>query len=249
MFQYNQMMLTSLLIIYPIFSALCIVFIFYKLDKSKFAIHGVAPSYISSLALTFGLFASLTAGDVWKRIDQENAFITAEASSLRTILKISDYLFTNAEKSDEAREYVNDYIINEQRLLTATRNTGEIYTAPSQPLAKLSELYKSESFTNDLLIRETYLKTLIELRSARFQRLEAAKSHLSIYKLLGIAIFGTLTQIAIVLSHAGNFRAQFASVFLFSGAFVAIMGLLTIFESNKVFASLVSFSPLLDSFM
>jgi hypothetical protein len=30
---------------------------------------------------------------------------------------------------------------------------------------------------------------------------------------------------------------------------VAIMGLLTIFESNKVFASLVSFSPLLDSFM
>jgi hypothetical protein len=249
MFQYNQTMLTSLLIIYPIFSALCIVFIFYKLDKSKFAIHGVAPSYISSLALTFGLFASLTAGDVWKRIDQENTFITAEANSLRTMLRISDYLFANTEKSDEAREYVKDYIINEQRLLTATRNTGEIYTAPSQPLTKLLELYKSEEFTSDPLIRETYLRTVIELKSARFQRLEAAKSHLSIYKLLGIAIFGTLTQIAIVLSHAGNARAQFASVFLFSGAFVAIMGLLTIFESNKVFASLVSFTPLLDAFM
>ena len=240
-------MLTSLLIIYPIFSALCIVFIFYKLDKSEFAIHGVAPSYISSLALTFGLFASLTAGDVWKRIDQENTFITAEANSLRTILRISDNFFNNTEKSDEAREYVKDYIINEQRLLTATRNTGEIYTAPSQPLTKLLQLYKSEDFTNDPLIRETYLKTVIELRSARFQRLEAAKSHLNIYKLLGIAIFGTLTQIAIVLSHAGNFRAQFASVFLFSGAFVAIMGLLTIFESNKVFASLVSFTPFLDA--
>ena len=247
MFQYNQKMLTSLLIIYPVFSAIFIIFVFYKLDKSKYKIYGVAPSYISSLALTFGLFASLTAGDVWKRIDQENAYITSEADSLRTIQRMADNFIANPEQVNEIKEYVKEYIINEQRLLTATRNTGEIYTAPSQPLTELLKIYKSEELAKDPIIQETYLKTVIELRSARFKRLEAAKSHLNIYKLLGIAIFGTLTQIAIVLSHAGNFRAQFASVFLFSGAFVAIMGLLTIFESNRVFASLVTFTPLVDA--
>jgi hypothetical protein len=240
-------MLTTLLLIYPIFSAICIVFVFYKLDKSKYKIFGVAPSYISSLALTFGLFASLTAGDVWKRIDLENSYVTAEADSLRTILRIADNFITNPEEADEIREHVKNYITNEQRLLSATSATGEIYTATSQPLTDLIQIYKSEELTKDPVIHEAYFKTVIELRSARFKRLEAAKSHLNIYKLLGIAIFGTLTQIAIVLSHAGNRRAQFASVFLFTGAFVAIMGLLTIFESNRVFASLVTFTPLSDA--
>lgn len=125
-----------------------------------------------------------------------------------------------------------------------------LYTSEkSQPLTNLIEIYKSEEFTKDPVINQTYFKTVFELRSARFKRLEAAKSHLNIYKLIGIAIFGTLTQIAIVLSHAGNLRAQIASVFLFSAAFIATMGLLTIFESNKVFASLVDFTPFLDVFM
>ena len=182
-----------------------------------------------------------------KRIDLENSYVTAEADSLRTILRIADNFITDPEEASEIREYVKNYITNEQRLLSATRATGEIYTTISQPLSNLIQIYKSEELKKDPVIHEAYLKTVIELRSARFKRLEAAKSHLNIYKLLGIAIFGTLTQIAIVLSHAGNRRAQFASVFLFTGAFFAIMGLLTIFESNRVFASLVTFAPLSDA--
>lgn len=233
----------------PFLSGVIFLVLLFKLENSKYKISGVAPSYISSLALTFGLFASLTATDVWRRIDQENNYLVAEANSLRTIRRFADIFAENPEIKNELKEHLSNYINNEQRLLTATRNTGEIYTAMSQPLTEIFNLVATDKITTNSRINEKILDELITLRKARFQRLETAKSHLNIFKLLGIAIFGMLTQIAIGLGHAGNFRAQVASVLLFSAAFSAIMGLLTIFENNSIFSYLVIFTPFFDVMM
>ena len=233
----------------PFLSGAIFLFLLFKLENSKFKVSGVAPSYISSLALTFGLFASLTATDVWRRIDQENNYLVAEANSLRTIRRFADIFAENPEIKNELRGHLTNYINNEQRLLTATRNTGEIYTASSQPLTEMFNLVAENKITANARINEKILDELITLRKSRFQRLETAKSHLNIFKLIGIVIFGMLTQIAIGLGHAGNFRAQVASVLLFSAAFSAIMGLLTIFENNSVFSYLIIFTPFFDVMM
>ena len=133
------------------------------------------------------------------------------------------------------------------RLNSATQNTGEIYVGINQAWAGLYKIAMDSQFiTKNSHLQEKFLSTVLDLKSFRFQRLESSKSHISIYKLIVITIFGVLTQFAIALCHAGEFRALLATVTLFSVAFSVAMGFLTIFESNSIFASLISFEPFID---
>lgn len=239
------MIQTITIILFPLLSGIFTIYAFNKLDHSKFQVRGVTPPYFAALVLMFSLFASLTAGDVWQRISKDNALITSEADSLRSILRYSEYL--DATNKEKVIELVEHYKLNELRLNSATQNTGEIYVGINQAWAGLYKIAMDSQFiTKNSHLQEKFLSTVLDLKSFRFQRLESSKSHISIYKLIVITIFGVLTQFAIALCHAGEFRALLATVTLFSVAFSVAMGFLTIFESNSIFASLISFEPFID---
>lgn len=227
----------------PLLMGALTVYLFNRLDNSRFQVRGVVGPYFAALALLFGLFSSLTASDVWQRIGKANTLVCAEVNSLRSLLRLSETLGPNATK---IKTTINDYVKEIQQ--SEFIDKKDIPSA--MPVESLNRLYQiaadPANFNNVAPIQAEFLKSLEQVRSAHLERIELRKTHLSSTKLLIIFIFGLLTQFSIALCHAGNSRASWASVMLFSVAFSAAITVLTVFENPANFSSMISTSALAD---
>jgi hypothetical protein len=227
----------------PLLMGIATVHLFNRLDNSRFQVRGIVGPYFAALALMFGLFSSLTASDVWQRIGKANTLVCAEVNSLRSLLRLSETLGPN---SIEIKNTINDYVKEIQQ--SEFMDKQDI---PSTMAAEaLNRLYliaaDPANFNHVSPIQSEFLRSLEQVRSAHLERIELRKTHLSNTKLLIIFIFGLLTQFSIALCHAGNTRASWASVMLFSVAFSAAVTVLTVFENPASFSSMISTSSLAD---
>ena len=227
----------------PLLMGIATVHLFNRLDNSRFQVRGIVGPYFAALALMFGLFSSLTASDVWQRIGKANTLVCAEVNSLRSLLRLSETLGAN---SIEIKNTINDYVKEIQQ--SEFMDKQDI---PSTMAAEaLNRLYliaaDPANFNHVSPIQSEFLRSLEQVRSAHLERIELRKTHLSNTKLLIIFIFGLLTQFSIALCHAGNIRASWASVMLFSVAFSAAVTVLTVFENPASFSSMISTSSLAD---
>ena len=227
----------------PLLMGIATVLLFNRLDNSRFQVRGIVGPYFAALALMFGLFSSLTASDVWQRIGKANTLVCAEVNSLRSLLRLSETLGPN---SIEIKNTINDYVKEIQQ--SEFMDKQDI---PSTMAAEaLNRLYliaaDPANFNHVSPIQSEFLRSLEQVRSAHLERIELRKTHLSNTKLLIIFIFGLLTQFSIALCHAGNTRASWASVMLFSVAFSAAVTVLTVFENPASFSSMISTSSLAD---
>ena len=227
----------------PLLMGALTVYLFNRLDDSRFQVRGVVGPYFAALALLFGLFSSLTASDVWQRIGKANTLVCTEVNSLRSMLRLSETLGPNAIKM---KSTINDYLKEIQQ--SEFTDKKEIPSAmPVEPLNRLYQIAADPAnFNNITPIQSEFLKSLEQVRSAHLERIELRKTRLSGTKLLIIFIFGLLTQFSIALCHAGNPRASWASVMLFSVAFSAAITVLTVFENPANFSSMISTSALVD---
>ncbi len=233
----------AIAVLFPLLSGALVVYGFNRLDSSVYQVKGVVGPYFAALALLFGLFASLTAGDVWQRVSKANAQITSEANAMRTLLRISQAM----DRSDlRVGDLLHAYTDRENATEKTIENTGRV---DIQSTSEIEALFKTAidpaNFSNNVVQAE-FLKALVQLRSARFERLEANKAHLAMYKLVVLGFFGVLTQIAIALCHPANYRALLCSVMLFSIAFSCTMGFVTMFENNEIFSSLLNLNQFED---
>jgi hypothetical protein len=159
------------------------------------------------------------------------------------LLRLSETLGPN---SIEIKNTINDYVKEIQQ--SEFMDKQDI---PSTMAAEaLNRLYliaaDPANFNHVSPIQSEFLRSLEQVRSAHLERIELRKTHLSNTKLLIIFIFGLLTQFSIALCHAGNTRASWASVMLFSVAFSAAVTVLTVFENPASFSSMISTSSLAD---
>lgn len=227
----------------PLLMGIATVYLFNRLDNSRFQVRGIVGPYFAALALMFGLFSSLTASDVWQRIGKANTLVCAEVNSLRSLLRLSETLGPN---SIEIKNTINDYVKEIQQ--SEFKDKQDI--PATMPVEALSRLYliaaDPANFNQVSPIQSEFLRSLEQVRSAHLERIELRKTHLSNTKLLIIFIFGLLTQFSIALCHAGNTRASWASVMLFSVAFSAAVTVLTVFENPASFSSMISTSSLAD---
>jgi len=213
------------------------------LDKSKFQVRGVVGPYFAALALLFGLFASLTASDVWQRIGKANTLVSAEVNGLRSLLRLSEIM---GPETVIIKGIVHDYAREMQEV-----EFSHAQAIPSaNALEALNRLYQiaadPANFNRVPAMQTEFFKAIEQVRSAHLERIELRKSHLSSTKLLIIFIFGLLTQFAIALCHAGNKRASWAAVMLFSLAFSAAIFVLTKFEDPASFSSMISTTAIAD---
>lgn len=199
--------------------------------------------YFAALALLFGLFASLTAGDVWQRVSKANAQITSEANAMRNLLRITDAM----EKPElQVNQILHDYIDSEILIEGMIKQAGEVKINVSPAVEALFKIAVNPQNFPSIVVQAEFFKSVVELRSARFERLEANKTHLALYKIYILTLFGVLTQVAIAFCHSGNYRALLCSVMLFSIAFSSAMVFITAFERNQVFSSLLNVSQFND---
>lgn len=102
------------------------------------------------------------------------------------------------------------------------------------------------NFNNISPLQAEFLKSLEQVRSVHLKRIKLRKAHLSSTKLLIIFMFGLLTQFSIALCHAGNTKASWASVMLFSIAFSGAVIAMTLFENPANFSAMINASALAD---
>lgn len=234
----------QLFFLYPLLAGVLVSLGWQKLDQTRYAIRGVVGPYFAALALLFGLFASLTAGDVWQRVGRANTLVATEVNSLRSLLRLAEAVGPGAAVvATTVQRYATE--VEQQEF---ERSAAE--AANAAPLDAMRALYRiavdPTVFAGHPQAQAQFLASLEMVRSARLERLELRKAHLAPVKLKILFLFGVLTQIAIALCHAGNPRALGAAVMLFSLAFSACVAILTTFDDPRAFARLVSDQVLAD---
>ncbi len=212
----------------PLVLGIVVVKIIDFLERTRFPVRGISPSYFASVALLFGLFASLAATDAWQRTNKTTMALATEVSELRGILRIAE---TQPAEQSEIRKAIRTYIagVNEHEL--TAQGAGATLAPP--PLG-LHQLYligaKSGAFQDNSSVNSSYLSALEAVRAARVQRLELRRSHIPVRHFVILLLMGLLTQIAIGFSHGGNRVATTYSVMLFSVAFSAAIYFIEAFD-------------------
>ncbi len=228
----------------PIVMGILTVVLFNYIDQSKFQVRGVVGPYFAALALLFGLFTSLTASDIWQRAGKANTLVCTEANSLASLLEISK-IMAPAE-AVIIKSVVRDYT-RETQTIEFSDTKQALSTNAVEALHRLYAIAASPvNFNHVVPIQTEFLKSLEQARGAHLERIELKKRHLVPTKLLIIFIFGLLTQFSIALCHAGNTRASWASVMLFSLAFSAAVSVLTKFADPIGFSSMISATAIAD---
>ena len=167
---------------------------FYYLDRSRFSIRGVVGPYFSSVAILFGLFSSLLAAELWQRQNKEDVLFHVEMNGLQSMLHIADSLADAAAVRNAVRLYLDP---------AAHGDRPEGRPPSSAPPAgeALQRLYRLAAdpgtFKGNTVVNAAFLASLDAVRSAREDRTELHKAHVSPSKFFTLLLFGLLTQIAI----------------------------------------------------
>jgi len=206
-------------------AAVCVAF--YYLDRTRFAVRGVAGPYFAALALIFGLYASLMTGEVWQKISRVNDLLDTQVSALQSLASISQSVAPGDTRVLTAVKAYADALAANDRLPPVPEKPLPGLQAPLQQLYAIgadADFFKGHAPQNS-----SFMSALETLRFAHLERSKLRVQGLDAAKLVSLLIFGLLTQIAIAFCHAGNQRAISTTVMLFSVSFsvaVAVMALL-----------------------
>ena len=209
----------------PIISGMSVCASFFYLDQTRFAVRGVVGPFFTSLALMFGLFASLVASEEWQKVSRANLLIQNEVSALRSLIRIAEAVGADKEVRPLVSDYLHEVKTNEEAFFTSGRPDA----LTPRPLLSVRQLFKfaaSDNWRGNEGMRSAFIAAVEKARSFWLERQELRKSHVARRKFAVIFFFGLLTQVAIALCHAGNQRAINATVMLFSLGFAAAMVML-----------------------
>ena len=238
-------MTISILSFLPVLTGVFTVGLVLVLSGTKFEVKGVVGPYFGALAVMFGLFASLMAGDTWRQISLANGLLAKEVNLIRGINVLSEELSTGGNEIRElTRAYVEQDIDSERRHVSE----GEISLAELPALIGLQKRVLSLEGEPNLVVARIF-NHVDELRNSRTQRLEIKRNHSGPRKLAMLILLGALTQLAIAMCHAGNKSAAIYTVGLFSIAFILTLHFITVFDYPENFATVVDVSVLLEANM
>jgi hypothetical protein len=221
----------------PILSGVVVLYLAFMLDDSRFQVRGIVGPYFGTIAILFGLFASLTAHESWQRIAKINGMVSIEAEALNGIHEVGIEL----DKGAEVKTLILEYIEGERDHQASYADSGLHIVKSSEAIHSLYALGFQEDFFEGkpLAIQGYFFRLLDNLRTARLERQEIYKRHLSGTKVLALLILGVLTQTAIALCHAGQVRASIAGVMLFSLAFAVSIYFITMFDHPETLSRMI----------
>ena len=224
----------------PFVTGFIAVLLVSSLSGTKFEIKGVVGPYFGALAVMFGLFASLMAGDTWREISRANSLVMKEINSLKAIESLGKSLPQgNSQLREITKKYVSqDIQTNEQINIERTFSLREL-----PALFELQDYVLNDELGSPLLKSRLFLH-IDELRDLRLERLEIKETHSGPLKLTMLVILGILTQIAIAMCHAGNRSASIYTVGLFSIAFAVTVFFTSAFDDLENFDRVVDLSIL-----
>jgi hypothetical protein len=225
---WGAVMIGYVLVGLPILMGVAVVGVIDLLDRTRFPVRGVSPSYFAAVALLFGLFASLAATDAWQRTNKTTLALATEVSELRSLLRIAE---TQPQEQDTIRTAVKAYVAELRERELNMQGQGDTLAPPPPALHKLYLIgSQAKAFQGNASVNSAYLASLEAVRAARVQRLELGKNQIPVRHFAVLLLMGLLTQIAIGFSHGGNRVATAYTVMLFSLAFSAAIYFIEAFD-------------------
>ena len=151
----------------PFVTGFIAVLLVSSLSGTKFEIKGVVGPYFGALAVMFGLFASLMAGDTWREISRANSLVMKEINSLKAIESLGKSLPQgNSQLREITKKYVSqDIQTNEQINIERTFSLREL-----PALFELQDYVLNDELGSPLLKSRLFLH-IDELRDLRLERL------------------------------------------------------------------------------
>ncbi|MFO1071084.1 MAG: hypothetical protein U1E14_21420 [Geminicoccaceae bacterium] len=242
------MILQLLWLIIPLATGALIAALVHLLDHTRFAVKGVVAPYFTAFALLFTLFAAHTTVDVWEKIRRTNLLLFTEASSMRGMLRIAVPFDQGRAQVQAAFDDLLREILQQEAVRRAGLQIGAIYgeRAPSA----FSHLYRiaadPANFGNNPSANAAFYHAVDTFRAAWFERSELGKRHVAAVSYQILVLFGVLTQAALALSHAGNPRALWASVALYSIAFAGSLGIIYLLDHAESLTDLIARTAIED---
>ncbi len=195
------------------------------LDTTRFAVTGVSPSYITVIALLFGLFASLMATEVWQKSARIVELSGMEVSALESAVGIAEGL-NPSDRSVRAAANAELRTIGDR----ANAAAADVSERPVQALYAIAG--NSAFFAGNTAANATFYRSVDNVHAAHSERIGLQKSRIGPAKLFSLLLFGCLTQLVIAISHAGKGRSLAVAVMLFSIAFSASIGVLELMDES-----------------
>jgi MFS family permease len=196
---------------------------FFYLDKTRYAVTGVSPSYIMAVALLFGLFASLMATDVWEKSARTASLNQVEISALESAVGIAEGLHPSDRTVRAA--------VNDELSTIGTGVNGATGSVSGKPLQALYEIAGDNAFfAGDSAANAAFYRAVDNIHEAHAERMALKQTRLAPAKLFSLVLFGYLTQLVIAISHTGKGRA--VAVMIFSIAFSASIAVLELMDES-----------------
>ncbi len=224
----------------PLLTGFAAIMLIGSLQGSRFEVKGVVGPYFGALAIMFGLFASLMAGDSWRKVASANTFLATEVNALRAINLLSDALGTDG---DELRSITGRYVSEELLAEADYIDHGAVQLAELPSLIVLHKLIFKDK-AELAAIKAQLFHYADQLRTARTERQELKRNHLSSVKLTMLFLLGAITQVAVAMCHSGSKSATNYTVGLFTIAFALTVHFIVMFDSAQNFAEVVDLSIL-----
>ena len=210
-------LITACIIAIPLVTGLATYLLFskssYLADESKL----ISPSFFMILAVLFSLFGNLLATEMWNNINQTNQDIRKEVSNLRSLLRFSETMDENLSRQIQSAVYAYKDSAMKKEFEPQNYFTT---TIPQSPLIKIfNVISKDTNLKSDNPFFQSFMKSIDEIRTARYDRLFLKDNHISKLKYALLFVFGILTQLAIAAVHRSSKPVLFFTVMLFSVGF------------------------------
>ena len=201
---------------------LFIQWIFNYSAKARDWSEGTQTSFMSPIALCFGLVASFTFLDVITLFDKAKAEVTHEASSLYTVLDLAELTPKEMQAPLEAiiREHVS-YVVEKERPLMRNR-TASLSDRDDYLVQAYRVLNSSESINSlQADIQKQIMTNLENARSSQTYRIIVSQTFIHPLKWAVLIILAFMVLVTMAISHASTPKSRLLTMLVLSVAEVA----------------------------
>jgi hypothetical protein len=181
---------------------------------------------LASLSILFGLFAALLVNDVWQKANAAENAVHEEGAAVRSIAHSANAGGVEALIIPRLKDYVAAATAEDPY---AAESTSADSKANKAYRALLTEITRAPGLESG--VRGGMLQSARDLLRAHDNRLHLANDATAPIKWFAILLFGTITQLGLLLTHVEDRRTMRINVALFTVAFAFCLIIVSIFDA------------------
>ncbi|GLS44856.1 DUF4239 domain-containing protein [Methylobacterium brachythecii] len=191
---------------------------------------GIVAPYFSAISVLLALLTGFVANDAWERQRQASRVVQSERANARAVYDLS--IATVSDMSGIRASLANylDAVIGDE--WPAMAETGHASQRAGAALGRLLQAVADPKAGAESgpAAQSALLDAVMNLRSARGERLALADAQGDETKWLTLLVLAALTLVALALIHLEKPRAQATVLLLFAAAMISTLGLIALHE-------------------